>query len=302
MFKIIKSYLKSHRRIVMLLSPVVLADFGILVTSSLYIFSREKIFLIILWVLLMVSIVAFVNYIYIYKLTIKLAHENIDRGCNTYLNGFQVWLYEGNGAFSRLGYYIGHGICYSISALLMLVWEDYKKTRYVFCKSYDLGRKKWIRHAWIEVKAYGIWWVIDPTWRYPVFPSPRWLYKINFLVKYERIISHDEFFSHPVAREIATGIKDPKTSYYFHDLSLFSSYTDCPNKMLLEICDIKETMTKGLRVNPLLLSIYAKGRPVTQKILQQYVLKENRLMPKMRSFRRAQAIEKLIERKLASSS
>jgi hypothetical protein len=228
----------------------------------------------------------------------RLAVKNVELGCATFLNGFQVWKFEAEGAFTRIGYYIGHGLCYEASALLMLVWKDWKKTRYVFGRAYSAEEHGWVEHSWMEVKAYGIWWVFDCTWLYPVHPVPRLIQRLENKAFAVRKIPHDEFFSYKTATSMADMIQKPETSYLFHDLCCFrrSKELEGTKMMLMEYFDSTDFVPQGGRPNPLLIGIFKKGRPISQRIICEFLTRDSRKAPKKKSFRRARALEETMER------
>lgn len=225
----------------------------------------------------------------------RLGVKNVELGCETFLNGYQVWRWERDWTFTRIGRYIGHGLCYEASALLMLVWKDYKKTRYVFGRAYSTSEKGRVDHSWMEVKAYGIWWVFDTTWIHPTHPIPRLLHHLEHRVFPVRKISHREFFSHETARNMAEMIKDPKTSYLFHDLCLFRRSKNT-RKMILEVYHDEKFTPRGECSNPLLVAIFKDGRPITQRVISEFIVHKNRELPKRRTWRKARVLEKTMDR------
>ena len=227
----------------------------------------------------------------------RLARKNVELGCEAFLNGFEVWRYEQNGTFTRIGHYIGHGLCYEASALLMLVWRDFKKTRYVFGRAYSSSCHEWVQHAWMEVKAYGIWWVFDCTWMYPVHPVPRLLHRLHDKAFSVRNISHKKFFNYEVSTKMAEMIRDPATSYFFHDLCCFRRSSEGDRRqMIMEFYDSVDFIPNGKRPNVLLVGIFKKGRPITQRIIREFVTRDQRKVPKKHSFRKAVALERTVDR------
>ena len=57
-------------------------------------------------------------------LIIKIMLKMLGAGEKVYLNGIPVWSYYDNDTFYRLGKYLGYGVCYESSALLMLMLKD----------------------------------------------------------------------------------------------------------------------------------------------------------------------------------
>ena len=104
----------------------------------------------------------------------------------------------------------------------MIVWRDYEKTRFVCGEAYSDLLQDDVPHAWMEIKAYGIWWVIDAGWVSPAHPIPRFWYMFSERAKVSQVVEHREFFSHKTARALAEAIKNPNTSMCLHKLSSFS--------------------------------------------------------------------------------
>ena len=65
--------------------------------------------------------------------------------------------------FFRISNYIGGGLCYESAALAMLATRDQKKTRFVIAELSNLVDEYRLTHAYVEIKLYGIWWVIDSS-------------------------------------------------------------------------------------------------------------------------------------------
>lgn len=233
------------------------------------------------------------------KLESSLEKEIIRLSNNAYLNGFKVWDFERNQTFKRLARYLGCGVCYEASVILMFLLKEHRKTRYVFGYAYSHSEKKVFCHAWIEIKAYGLWWVIDSTWWHPIRPMPRAAHYAKRRVRVVRKITDQELFSNENASKMAEMIKEPKTSYIFHDLCYFrwacwESDTDECKEMVFERLKEFELPTDGEWQNLFHVDIFKKGRPITQEILAEFVAHDRRLLPKRRAFRRARTLAKTV--------
>lgn len=225
----------------------------------------------------------------------KLAVKNIELANRYYLNGFRVWDYYASDIFSRLDHYLGHGLCYEASALEMLIWHGQRNTRLVFaeCRGDDKTR---LDHAWIEIKAYGIWWVLDTTWYHPMpCPRPRLLYRLEGRVKYERIISYDEFWSNPVMNKFYDCLQTPERSYLFHELAFFRRSLNFSPKMFCEICGIEPSPEFGKRPEITLYNIHNREKPISQRTLRRFILHGKTKQPKKRDIRQTKRLIKETE-------
>lgn len=244
------------------------------------------------------------DFIIVRRIIWPLTEEIITLGYENYLNGFSIWEYERSKTFCRLGYYIGHGLCYEASAVLMLMLKGRRKTRFVYGEAIHNPKDKFTDHCWVEVKVCGVWWAIDSVWLFPVPPIPIIFHRFLTRTYAVRKISDKEFFSHKIAVEMAERIKDPKTSYIFHDLVCFRrAYweNEAKNAKTMVIENNKgwhlATEEKnGICWNILLIDVFKVGRPVTQKIIREFVANDRRTLPKRRTFRRALILEDTIRR------
>lgn len=233
------------------------------------------------------------------KIQSSLEKEIIGLSNNVYLNGFKVWDFEKNLTFKRLARYLGCGLCYEASIILVLLLKGHFKTCYVFGQAYSHSEKEVVHHAWVEIKAYGLWWVIDSTWGPPVCPILKPFHYLERKARVVRKITDQELFSTEVASKMAEMIKEPKTSYVFHDLCIFrwaywrDSAGECKEIVFEGFEEIK-LPTNGQWQN--LFYIDAFKQPITQKILKEFVTHDRRLLPKRRTFRKARIIAKTVER------
>ena len=186
----------------------------------------------------------------------SLSAENIRRCFNFFLNGFSVWELLATDFFYRIGKYLGHGLCYEVAALLMLVYRDYpEETRLVFadCMMDDGERTD---HAWFEFKAHHLWWAIDPAWYAPT-PRLRIMHKLMARARYERVIGNDEFWGNKLAQQFYQALKKPETSYLFYELSLFRRIPD-EISMTFEHLNISDLRNSGKQPDLRLMNVYSE--------------------------------------------
>lgn len=217
----VQDFLKERKRWMYVALPALVPLLGMTVAVTKYLVADNAASARVFFEFFMLYLLLLIWYLYMWAFAAKLGLKNVNRGLNTYLNGEKFWHYE-NGGFTELGYYLGHGLCYEAAAMLMLVWQDWKQTRFVCGEAYSDTLQDMVPHAWMEVKAYGVWWVIDAGWFSPSHPVPRIWYILTEQAKVTQIIEHSEFFSHKTARDLANAIRNPDTSMCLHKLSNFS--------------------------------------------------------------------------------
>ncbi|MBR0424243.1 transglutaminase domain-containing protein [Candidatus Saccharibacteria bacterium] len=235
------------------------------------------------------------RYLY-YPLTSRVGKRVIEKTLRVYLHGIPLWTYYENDTFPRLGSYLGHGVCYEASALLMLALRDYNNTRYVFA---DAPTEKYKRadHAWVELKAYGIWWVLDPTWITSAIPMPNLIYKLLIRGKVTRRVSHQEFFNAKLSQDFAKLIENPSTSYIFNNLTAFRKVAkDRDRRMLWEAYGINCFESQKGKWNPGLVGIFSDKKPITPEVIRDFVVRKKREMPKKRTIRKARTINTKVNR------
>lgn len=252
---------------------------------------------------------ALISELYLVRSSICFCKKVINLQRSSYLNGFRVWDWEKNSTFYRIGEYVGHGLCYEASALLVLILRGHNKTRYAYGDSY---KNPGVLHCWVEAKAYGIWWVLDSTWLDPVcYPLLPPLHRILTKTRAIRKIPEEDFFSHEIAVQMAEMIKNPRSSYIFHDLACFrraywrNVTNDC-DQMVIETTDWYglSYAKEASGWNPFLIDVFkpSGGKPVTQRILREFVTHDNRFSPKRRSFRKAIVMGKTVNRCMDEAS
>lgn len=242
-------------------------------------------------VLFILYFIFLVNSFYFLNLTKRMIERNISYLCHLFLQGVQAWAFFENNLFTRIGKYIGHGLCYEATALTMLGWHDNKNTCIVFGECYSDIYNEHVKHCWMEVKVYGVWWVIDPTW-FHSFPEPRWYYYLIHRTRRERIISHKEFWNSNITNTFYQYLKDPETSYLFHELVYFRRNHQNDIKMVFEEFEMSEIKNDGTKFRLELLDIFKRGRPVTYRIINEFLANPSRTLPKRRTYRKAMRLLK----------
>ncbi|MBR2543095.1 hypothetical protein IKF03_00605 [Candidatus Saccharibacteria bacterium] len=238
------------------------------------------------------------------KLYIRLIHSlivlNVELCLKHYLNGFRVWEFYHNEAISRLGEYLKHGLCYESTALLMLVWKDFRKTRIAFLDCYSGYEKRRVDHAWFEFKRYGIWWVIDSTWCKAI-PLPRAFYATMVRARYVRIIDHEEFWRPKFVADFYEHLKTPENSYLFFELVLFRRMVEHGVSMYHEHRDVKNLLADGENPTWSMMGIYGNEHPISQQMLREYIARPKRKRPKERTIRKTIRLQNTVERAIVTA-
>lgn len=241
-----------------------------------------------------VSIVSF-------RLSDKILDVLSDSLAEFYLNGYQVWDYYDTQFFSRLGHYIGHGLCYESSALLMMLFRDKFNIRIIFGSCFSDQSYEMVDHCWVEVKHLGIWWAIDPIWYSKPLPIPRALFCFSNAPVYERIIEDKEFFSPEITRIMYQFLKKPETSYLLHNLVFFRRAiwkNDRDKYMVHELFGedyLDDLDGFGERDNIVVPDAFSSKKLVTQRIINEFLTNEHRKQPKAHTFRKANFIMKKVK-------
>ncbi|MBR3220571.1 hypothetical protein IKF76_01765 [Candidatus Saccharibacteria bacterium] len=136
-----------------------------------------------------------------------------------YLCGYNVKDERLFPAIFRMSKWAGHGLCYEISALMMLILLNlgYNHAKLVH------GRHRYGTHSWVEFPNFVVSYALDPIC----------IEKIPYAIKryqYHKAIGKPRitfscgmrrFRSYPTARILAECIKNPETSYILKELRFF---------------------------------------------------------------------------------
>ena len=242
------------------------------------------------WTLLIIAVVLIVITRYYGVFAIHLLRDNIARNCRFFVNGVQAWVYYDEYVFSRIGKYLGTGLCYEAAALNMMVWRDHKNTRISFIECDPKGKKESISHCLFEFKKYGIWWTIDPTWLNPGLPTPSAPYMLRLRAKTVRIVNYDEFWSNRLPKDIYQSMKTPESSYVFHALFYFRRlYGD--TKMTFERYGVQGL--NGAWPSYIdLIDIYKNGHPLSKRMIREFIARPSKEEPNRKTFRKAKRLVK----------
>lgn len=225
----------------------------------------------------------------------KMNHINADYGermMGNFFEGFTVEDYCSKEVFQRLGAYIGHGLCYEASALIMLIWKNHP-SRLVYGECCGNTKKERLKHCWVEVK-YGMnWYVIDSTWASSIQPRPIY-YRTNN-AKVDRVVEYDEFWGFGVSNELYERMKQPETAYIFWFLMLYRRIYSNQTLLFLDDCP---DLVIGDAVNLFPVDAYSgtdgKRYPITHEILRDYVMNDRLVYPRRRMISRGRRFGKIM--------
>lgn len=219
------------------------------------------------------------------ELRMNVLLEYADKSENFYLNGHKLYDVFDQQLFPRLYYYLGHGLCYEAAALNMLLFRHNRHSQIVLAEvKCRRGRKEW--HAWTEIRKFGLWWTIDTTWDDRIV-SLRLVHRIRNRYDEHRVFSWDEFWSYEVAHQLHDGISHRETSYLFYELAYFRKVGDGPKAELLveRFGYDKKLPNDGTTVNYAMIGFTEPRRPITQRVLNEYMANPRRFHPHRRTYR-----------------
>ena len=232
----------------------------------------------------------------------KILDEISSNGESMYLCGYPAWKFFESNFFSRLGHgYIGHGLCYEASALVMMLLRNSFQTQLVFGRCYSDHADKMVDHAWVEVKYLGIWWVIDSVWYALPIPTPRLVYRFTNAAIYDRVIPNKELWSKGVSRIFYEKLKNPETSYLLHNLVFFRRATEEDKGRAMMVMeqwepfddDFKEMGSRDYVTVP---DAFSRTKLVTLRVINEYMADQTRMQPKKHTVRKAQWLMRQIEK------
>ena len=215
--------------------------------------------------------------------------NNIARTSNLFLNSFNLSDLQFNGFFTRIGHYIGHGLCYEASAVEMMAWKGEKNSVMVYGMAYSDTVGEYVNHCWVEVKQYGLWWVIDSAWEYPVHPVLKSEYARKYKVKDMHYLSYDEFWSCKAINDIYECMKKAEESYVFGLLATFRCNED--NEVYILILDYDPNKINNRGIYLMYLSY---DKPISQRIFRQFAMNPKVETPKRKNYRRAITMKKTL--------
>lgn len=211
-----------------------------------------------------------------------------------YLCGYRIGDLLLNNFFERFRHFNDEGFCYTFSAVIMLSLKHLRSAQLVRgnirCNNYGY-------HSWVEIRYFGVWYVIDVCLHDNTrLLVPRTLYysvqRPQVMVRYR----HRQFWADPAAHQLYTRLQKLETSRVF--VEIWDHYT--PAHGHIEIFDMI-TPLHGLPE----ADYYSLFPPdfsfrFSQRIVDEFMARPERLRPKMHTLRRLESFYKHKRRAAAS--
>ena len=234
-----------------------------------------------------------------------LAKQLIGEIIPCYFHGFPLCQVLMNESFGQLSGYIGYGLCYETSVLMMLALKKYRSARIVYADAIAdtlEGEQELDQHAFVEFRKFGLLWCIDISWATPI--ALRWwpLYRREFRIKrINRVFSYDEFWQYPLSLPLYEKIHDAEHSHILFELSAYASHkNDHGAKGWLELPDnFSLGAEDGLVYFPGGVYRYGRERPMSNSIIRDFLARPERQYPTARSVRKARKLDKVFDEELA---
>lgn len=149
--------------------------------------------------------------------------------CSTYFCGFSVMEICAQNFFARYGDFVGHGLCYTASALAMLTLKANRTARMVEMTYTDKEGRKNCHHRWVEVRFHHVWWVLDLAWT-TCGVCLRQQHRREVIegltdCRITRICRYEEFWSYPMSHQLYDKLRKPETSWLLVEILL--AYSRC---------------------------------------------------------------------------
>ena len=232
-----------------------------------------------------------------------LAKQLMDEIIPCYFHGFPLCQVLINESFWQLSSYIGYGLCYETSALMMLALKNQRSARIVYAdaiaETLD-GERETDQHVFVEFWKFGLLWCVDIAWASPMALMWWPIYKREFEIQHiNRVFSYDEFWQYPLSLPLYEKIHDAEHSHILFELSAYASHkNDHGAKGWLELPDnFSLSAENGLVYFPGGVYRYGRERPMSNSIIRDFLARPERQHPTARSVRKARKLDKAFERK-----
>lgn len=211
---------------------------------------------------------------------------------NLYFHEYQLCEILLSNFLSRFSRFTNYGLCYMVSGMMMLAFQDNPTTRIVraFC---DDDRR---RHSWMEFCFNDVWYVIDPLW---------WSSCLVYQSKYYEatrpeiycICDHSEFWSYPISSQFAEKMRAPATSHLFYELlDAYSWYPDCDCPFHPEIKTKRLDDDDGRHTVSIKLFIEYPEITFSQEICNELMRDKRRLSPNWYTVRKVHCLRETVLR------
>lgn len=225
----------------------------------------------------------------------KFVREITERSTRIYFHGFQLCYYIKESTFQRITSWLEEGLCYELSVLAMILLKDYHETRLCHGNYYDEDGKYLTGHSWVEVKVpLNDWTVLDFSWVSKGFYPKNQYFKDFHTLKITEVYTYDQFWGIEFFRDLSKAVEQKDTSYILTPLTKYCRpINDSFFNPNLASCKLLREYT--ITTYP---TIYESGKPLSNRIIRDFIKHPDRTKPKPSSVRRAlyQAHERLAGR------
>lgn len=221
--------------------------------------------------------------------TLKTYSSGIYRAIDSlYFHGIKLRYYLENSAIVRLENWAKLDASYELAALAMMVLKNNKTAVLHQGELQDVRGIATAQHAWVEFKIplHG-WYVADLAWLGHGFvPKKQYLKIIEGKLTPMWSCSYQDFWDIELANHIYGSVKQASTSHVLWELSAFS-VPDFVTYGFKNLCytHTKLKLFRGNRMVP--FYAHAADRPISIRIIQDFVKNPRRKHPKARSIRLA---------------
>ena len=215
-----------------------------------------------------------------------------------YLCGRPLGQYYDTELFSRLSVYLGYGLCYEATTLAMMTMKRHRTARIIIGKAVDRQDILHI-HAWVEFRAFGRWWVMDPTWGPTILSSKRQHDKKIGFPKVCRIISYAEFWDFGMVQDYYAHIQNQETSQVFNELLVFHNSESPDYKMMFEKIGRSSLDQNGKQANLFWIEAFGQNKPITPRMITRMLDHPRSLEPNHHLYRISMCIAKTVKKSLA---
>lgn len=231
--------------------------------------------------------ICIVLYFYFRKRQLKAVYRSIMTTLDqSYLCGHSLFMMIRDDFINRFANFNHEGFCFTFSAAIMLSLKKYPKSRLV--RGHIVDGEFDSDHSWVELKLFGSWWVIDPSFYQDGLTRRSWYYA-GLHPEIKRIYEYREFWHDDLADEFFLRLSQPQTSRIF--VNLYLRYT--PAKDSFEIINAAEYLKFGYEFfddGRYYLFPSGRGFRFSQEIVNDFMARPTRQSPKLRSLRRLKQV------------
>ncbi len=232
-----------------------------------------------------------------YKKAIQAAYRVImTEICQIYFCGHNVYAMIQSNFFQRFGDFNHEGFCYTVSSVIMLGLQPFETSRVV--RGHVHADDFSSLHSWVEVRLFGLWWVIDPCMYSTAFTTRRY-FRRCLHPKVMKVYDYQTFWGDKSAQVFRERLEKPQSSHVFVDIYLY--YTPKGNDNVLIANDGFEGLDLPDDDRMYYLFPPEYGFWFSQRIVNEFMARPTRKSPRRRTIRRLEGFYKKKQRRLANT-